>query len=247
MPTGAPLSSRGELALPATSPSPWSDSARMRSRAGTRARPRSSVGGRWPWPRRPPRRASPRMRACGSPASWRRPVTRTPPRRCTGALSSGRRRRGRARFVSCSSGCSPAAPGGGAVGPGAAGGSPRGRRRGRQPATPRRYDRGARPRLARRAARGGCGDLTDAPGRAALVGRRWRAGSSSRTSFSTGRQAGAAAAAARGGRRGPRDRDPRRRSAASLRGGRGPATRRMLGVPWQCQPRPRQPRGSRAR
>jgi hypothetical protein len=26
-----------------------------------------------------------------------------------------------------------------------------------------------------------------------------------------------------------------------------PATRRMLGVPWQCQPRPRQPRGSRVR
>jgi hypothetical protein len=50
-----------------------------------------------------------------------------------------------------------------------------------------------------------------------------------------------------GPRRGPRNRDPRRRSAASVRGGRGPATRRMLGGPWQCQPRPRQPRGRRVR
>jgi hypothetical protein len=72
-------------------PSPWSDSARTRSRAGTRARPRSSVGGRWPWPRRPRRRASPRMRACSSPASWRRPTTRTPPRRCMPVVRRGQR------------------------------------------------------------------------------------------------------------------------------------------------------------
>ena len=39
------------------------------------------------------------MRACSSPASWRRPATRTPPRRCTGALSTGRRRRGRTKFA----------------------------------------------------------------------------------------------------------------------------------------------------
>jgi hypothetical protein len=57
----------GASALPTTSPSPWSDSARTRSCARTRAKPRSSVGGRWPWPRRPRRRASPRMRACSSP------------------------------------------------------------------------------------------------------------------------------------------------------------------------------------
>ena len=40
------LDSRSELALPTTSPSPWSDSARSRSPAGTWARPRSSVGER---------------------------------------------------------------------------------------------------------------------------------------------------------------------------------------------------------
>ena len=45
----------------------------------------------------------------------------------------------------------------------------------------------------------------------------------------------------------PEGRDARRRSSESVRGGRGPATRRMLGVPWQRQPRPRQPRGSRVR
>ena len=39
------------------------------------------------------------------------PATRTPPRRCTAGSSSGRRRRGRARFASRSSSCSPAAPG----------------------------------------------------------------------------------------------------------------------------------------
>ena len=44
----------GASALPTTSPSPWSDSARTRSCARTRAKPRSSVGGRWPWPRQPP-------------------------------------------------------------------------------------------------------------------------------------------------------------------------------------------------
>jgi hypothetical protein len=55
--------------------------------------------------------------------------------------------------------------------------------------------------------KGGCDDLTDAE-----------------------------AAAARGRGRGRRDREPRRRSPASLRGGRGPATGRMLGLPWQCQP-----------
>ena len=59
----------GDSALPTTFPSPWSDSARTRSCARTRAKPRSSVGGRWPWPGRPRRRASPRMRACSSPAS----------------------------------------------------------------------------------------------------------------------------------------------------------------------------------
>jgi hypothetical protein len=138
------------------------------------------------------------MRACSSPASTRRPVTRTPPRRCTGALSSGRRRHGRAKFASCSTSCSPAAPVGGAAGPGAAGGSPRGRRRGRQPPGPRRRDGSARPRLARRATRSGCGDLSDAAGRAALVGPVAARGSSSGRSFPTGRHAGSAAAAARG-------------------------------------------------
>jgi hypothetical protein len=110
---------------------------------------------------------------------------------------------------------------GGAAGPGAAGGSPRGRRRSRRPAGPRRRDGSARPRLARRAA----------PGRAALVGRRWRAGSSSGRSFPTGRQAGSAAAAGSGRRRGPRDRDPRRRSAASVGGGRG----QQPGACWACR------------
>jgi hypothetical protein len=237
----------GASALPTTSPSPWSDSARTRSCARTRAKPRSSVGGRWPWPRRPRRRASPRMRACSSPASWRRPATRTSPRRCMGALSSGRRRHGRAKFASCSSSCSPAAPGGGAAGPGAAGGSPRGRRRGRQPPAPSRRDGSARPRLARRATRSGCGDLSDAAGRAALVGRVAARGSSSRKKLPDRSSGEVSDCRGSGPRRGPRDRDARRRSSESVRGGRGPATRRMLDVPWQCQPRPRQPHGSRDR
>jgi uncharacterized membrane protein HdeD (DUF308 family) len=45
-------------------------------------------------------------------------------------------------------------------------------------------------------------------------------------------------------RGGPRPTPTERRIRA---GWRGPATRRMLGVPWQCQPRPRQPHGSRVR
>jgi len=44
---------------------------------------------------------------------------------------------------------------------------------------------------------------------------------------------------------GPRRTPTERRIFAE--GGHGPATRRMLGVPWQCQPRPRQPHGSRVR
>ena len=127
--------------------------------------------------------------------------------------------------------------GGGAAGPGAACGSPWGRRRGRRPGGPRRRDGSARPRLARRAARGGCGDLSDAPGRAALVG--WVAARVEFREKLPDRSSG--------GVSGCRGSGPPRWRAASLRGGRGPATRRMLGVPWQCQPRPRQPHGSRVR
>jgi hypothetical protein len=54
-------------------------------------------------------------------------------------------------------------PGRRRCGPGAAGGSPRGRR-GRQPPGPRHRDGSARPRLARRATSSGCGDLNDAAG-----------------------------------------------------------------------------------
>jgi hypothetical protein len=114
-------------------------------------------------------------------------------------------------------------------GPGAAGGSLRGRP-GQRSAGPRRCDGSARPRLARRATRSGCGDLSDAAGRAALVG--WVA---ARVEFqeklpdrSSG---GVSGCRGSGPRRGPRDRDPRQGSSQSVRGGRGPATRRMLGVP----------------
>jgi hypothetical protein len=155
----------------------------------------------------------------------RRPATRTPQRRCTGALSSGRRCRGRAKFASCSSSCSLAAPGGGAAGPGAAGGSPRGRRRGRRPANPRRYD--SRSATAPRPTR--CKGRLWRPDRRAEAGSPDGAGggvrSSSGRGFSTGRHAGSAAAAARaaaGERRIP--------------AGGGPAARRMLGVPWQSAP-----------
>ena len=49
------------MASPTTFPSPWPNSARTRSLAGTRTRPRSCVGGRWPWPRRRRRHGPPRM------------------------------------------------------------------------------------------------------------------------------------------------------------------------------------------
>jgi hypothetical protein len=75
-----------------------------------------------------------------------------------------------------------------------------GRRRGQQPAGPRRRDRGARPRLARPATRGGCDDLTDAEA-AAARGPAAVAGG-------TATHAGGA--------------------PHPCEGGRGPATRRML-------------------
>ena len=104
---------------------------------------------------------------------------------------------------------------------------------------PPRWQRATR--LARRATRSGCGDLSDAPGRAALVGwvaaREW----SSRSSFPTGRHTWSAATAAGGRGRGPRDRDPRRRSSDSVRGGRGPAT----GACWACRGRASPGHGSR--
>jgi hypothetical protein len=101
-------------------------------------------------------------------------------------------------------------------------------------------------RRARRAARGGCDDLSDAPGRAALgavggcAGRVL--GQASRQVVRRGQRLPRLGAAP--WPEGPRDTPTELQVRA---GWRGPATRRMLGVPWQCQPRPRQPHGSRVR
>ena len=134
---------------------------------------------------------------------------------------SGRRRCGRAGWVSCSSRRARRQPrGGGPAGPGpacAARGGTTTRPTTCRPAPPR-WQRATVPRPTRHKGRACPVTLTDAE-----------------------------AAAARGRGRGRRDREPTPVSAASPAGGRGPATRRMLGLPWQHQPRPRQPHGSRAR
>jgi hypothetical protein len=82
-PTGAPSSSRGESALWTTSASPWSDSARTRSRAGTlqaeelcrRALAMAEAAST--------SRLAAHARVELAPFT-RRPATRTPPRRCMG-------------------------------------------------------------------------------------------------------------------------------------------------------------------